>query len=382
MYISQKIELKLNNQQKLDFENYFGYSRYIYNKALNVWKDMYEMHQKDKSNPKPTHRKVRDKLKTIKKEWEHDLPKMILETSCEDLGKAFNMMWKTHSKYPKYKKKNKCKKSCRFFRKDKYTLQVNNKKLKLQGISYKIKMKEDLKISGDIREVTISNVNNRYFASIIVDTKEDYFKIDNKLYCGIDLGIKDLAIVNGDDGFYRKYHSLIKKLEPLYLKIDFYNKCLSRKVFNSNKYNLMKVKLNGVYYRIKNIRNDYLHKITSNIVKRYKYICIEDLKVSNMIQNKHLAKSIGQSCWYTFREMLNYKAKIYGNKIIIADKFFPSTQLCSNCGHLFTKENKLKLNQRKYICPDCGSIIDRDFNASINLKEYGRRFMGMANEDF
>ena len=383
MYLSQKIELKLNKQQKEDFKQYFGYSRYIYNKALDVWSQMYRDYQSDNTLKKPTHRRVRDFLKKNLEDWEINMPKMILETSCEDLGKAFNMMWKTKSKYPKYKSFHKSKKSCRFFRKNEYSLQVkDNKYLKLQGLNYLLKMKETLKISGIIKEVTISCVNNKYYASFIVDCVDTFFQIDNELYCGIDLGIKDLAIINGDDGFYRKYHSIIKKLKFLYERIDYYNKVLSRKTLYSKNYEKVRAKLNRDYERIKNIRNDYLNKITTNITTRYKYITIEDLKVSNMIKNKRLSRSIGESCWYTFKEMLINKSKIYGNKIIIADRFFPSTQLCSNCGYVFTGKNKLTLNKRKYICPDCGKIIDRDFNASINLKEYGRRNVGLANEGF
>jgi len=381
MYIAQKIELKIKKSQIEYLNQCFGYSRHIYNKALDTWKEIYSLYKEDNSNPKPSHRKVRDVLKGCKEEWEENLPKMILETACEDLGKAYNMMWKNVGKYPKYKSKHKSKSSFRIFRKDNYTIQIKDKKnLKLRGIDFFLKMKEPLKINGIIKEVTISNKGSKYYASFILDTNEESFQIENNLYCGIDLGIKDLAIINGDDGLFKKYHSIIKKLKPLYEKINYYNKLLSKKVKNSNKYNLTRTKLNNTYDRIVNIRNDYLHKITTNICTRYKNITIEDLKVSNLIKNKHLSKSIGNSCWYTFRKMLEYKSKMYNNTIIIADRFFPSTQLCSNCGHVFVKENKMTLKDRKYICPDCGKIIDRDFNASTNLKEYGRRFMSLANE--
>lgn len=390
MYISQRIEIKPNKSQQMYLEECFDYSRYIYNKALEIWNKMYENYKKDNNLPKPTHRKVRDIIKTLpKQEWELLLPKMIIETATEDLGKAFNMMWKTKSKHPKFKSKKKSKKSFRFYKKNKWTIQIKeNKKLQLNGfldksISNLFKMTEniyDLE-NLDIKEVTISYVNYKYYASFVMECSENnFYNIDNDLYCGIDLGIKSFAIVNGDDGLFKKYDSLNKKLIKYYKNIDFYNKVLSRKVPGSNHYEKTRIKLNHNYLKIKNIRKDYIEKITTNIVTRYKYICIEDLQVSNMIKNKKLSRKIAECNWYTFKETLIRKSKMYGNIIIIADKWFPSTQLCSNCGHIFTKDKKLKLSDRVYKCPECGEIIDRDFNASINLKQYGKRFIGMANE--
>jgi putative transposase len=231
-------------------------------------------------------------------------------------------------------------------------------------------MKECLRFNGIIKECVISCVNFTYYASfrIELDNLDNFFKIDNNLYCGVDLGIKDLAIINGSDGYYKKYSSLIiSKLKYYNKKIDYYNRILSKKIPNSNNYEKTRIKLNHCYKRIKNIRNDYLNKITTNLCKRYKYICIEDLPINNLLKNRKLSRYIALSCWYTFKCMLSYKSDLYNNIIILAEREYPSSQLCSNCGN----RQKLKLSQRIYKCPKCGLIIDRDFNASINLKNYG-----------
>ena len=386
MYKSIKIEIRPNKSQIEIFEQAFGYSRYIYNKALDKWKELYEEWKLDNSKQKPTHRKVRDELKKSKEDWEDIQCKQILDTACEDLGKAYNMMWKGHGKYPKYKSKRNGKFTARFYRKNEYSLQIKgikNNKLKLQGINSLIHMKESLSHDKylSIQEVTISKRAGKYFASIVMKVNDNNKLIHNGEFVGIDLGVKDLAIINDSKGLFRKYHSLNKKLIPLYKKIDFYQKVLSRKVYGSNKYEVTRIKLQRTYLRIDNIKKDYLNKITSNIIKNYQYITIEDLKVSNMIKNRNLSKSISQSNWRQFRTMLETKAESNGNIIIIADRWFPSTQLCSSCGSILTNDEKLKLSQRKYKCKHCENEMDRDYNAAVNLKLYGMRNIGMANEN-
>jgi putative transposase len=163
------------------------------------------------------------------------------------------------------------------------------------------------------------------------------------------------------------------------MKVDYYNRILSRKVPNSKNYEKTRAKLNHNYLRIKNIRKDYLDKITTFIALNYRNIVIESLKVKNLSKNRRLSKVIWESCFYTFRCMLEYKSKLYKSNLIIAKNNFPSTQLCSKCGNRLTKHNKITLKQRTYKCPKCGFIIDRDFNSSINLKLYGMNIVGMAN---
>lgn len=386
-YDARKIELRLNEEQKKIFDQAFGYSRYIYNKALDEWKRMYKAWKEDNSQTKPNNRKVRDILKASREDWEYNQLNVLIETTVEDLAKAFNMMWKGYGKYPKYKSRRNQKDSCRFFRKTKYSLQIKgdkSNKLKLAGISSLIHMKESLHLKEDhtIQEVTISKKANRYYAGVVVR----YIQQDNKnsskedSYIGIDLGVKDFAIINDDKGLYKKYKSLSSKLIPLHERIKIYSKILSRKNYRSNNYEKARTKLNRTYERITNIRKDFLHKLSTHITNKYKYICIEDLKVSNMIRNKNLSKSIAEQGWREFRTMLEYKAEKNDCKIIVADRWFPSSQICSCCGNVLQGSDKIKLSQRVYHCHKCGNKIDRDYNASVNLKLYGMRFVGQVKE--
>ena len=385
-YNARKIELRLNEGQKQIFEQAFGYSRYIYNKALDEWKRMYEAWKEDKSQDKPNNRKVRDSLKASREDWEYNQLNILIESTVEDLAKAVNMMWKGDGKYPKYKSRKNQKDSCRFFRRNEYSLQVKgekNNKLKLVGVSSLIHMKESLSLKEDntIQEVTISKKANRYYASIVTRCFKDSKKTskDNS-YIGVDLGVKDFAIINDNKGLYRKYKSLNSKLIPLYNRIDIYNKILSKKCYESKNYEKARTKLNRTYERITNIRKDFLHKLSTHITTKYKYICIEDLKVSNMIKNKNLSKYISQQGWREFRTMLEYKAERNDCKIIVADRWFPSSQICSCCGNILTGNGKLKLTQRTYHCHECNNKLDRDYNAAVNLKLYGMRFVGQVKE--
>ena len=385
-YNARKIELRLNGEQKKIFNQAFGYSRYIYNKALDEWKRMYETWKEDDSQVKPNNRKIRDILKSSKEDWEEDQLKMVMETSVEDLAKSFNMMWKGCGKYPKYKSRRNQKDSCRFYRKNEYSLQVKGdktNKLKLVGLSSLIHMKEPLhlKEGHTIQEITVSKRADRYYASIVIRYLRDN-KIVSKedSYLGIDLGVKDFAIINDDKGLYKKYKSLSSKLIPLHKRIAIYNKILDRKHYGSKNYEKARTKLNRTYERISNVRKDYLHKISTHITTKYKYICIEDLKVSNMMKNKNLSKYIAEQGWREFRTMLEYKAEKNDCRIITADRWFPSSQICSCCGNVLQGKDKLKLSQRVYHCHECGNKIDRDYNAAVNLKLYGKRAVGQVKE--
>ena len=385
-YNARKIELRLNKEQKKIFDQAFGYSRYIYNKALDEWKKMYEAWREDSSQIKPDSRKIRDSLKTSQEDWEKDQLKMVMETSVEDLSKAFNMMWKGHGKYPKYKGRRNQKDSCRFYRKNEYSLQVKGEKankLKVQGTTFLIHMKESLylKENHTIQEVTITKRADRYYAGIVIRHLKDEKKSHTEdSYVGIDLGVKDFAVINDDKGLYKKYKSLSSKLIPLHKRIKIYNRILDRKDYGSKNYEKARTKLSRTHERIRNIRKDFLHKLSTHITMKYKYICIEDLKVSNMMKNKNLSKYVAEQGWREFRTMLEYKAERNDCKIITADRWFPSSQICSCCGNVLQGKDKLKLSQRTYHCHECGNKIDRDYNAAVNLKLYGMRSIGQVKE--
>lgn len=195
---------------------------------------------------------------------------------------------------------------------------------------------------------------------------------------GIDLGIKDLAICS--DGKVYKNINKSKKIKRLEKKKRRLQRSISRKIKNSERKgrqtcNTVKAKKKflKVSHKLTNIRHNYLHQTTSSIVKREpSFICIEDLNVSGMMKNRHLSKAVQQQCFYEFRRQIEYKAAWNNIKIVIADRFYPSSKACYCCG---TIKKDLKLSDRIYKCECYGNVIDRDYQAALNLKQYGENFI-------
>jgi len=237
---------------------------------------------------------------------------------------------------------------------------IEGNHIKIPKLKSMIKIEQHRQFTGLIKSCTISQVpSGKYFISILVDS--EIIKLPetgNKI--GVDLGIKEFAITSDGDFFSNPKH--LKKSEKRLAKLQ---KDLSRKQNGSNNRKKAKIKVAKLHEKISNQRKDMLHKISTQLINENQVIVIEDLKVSNMIKNHKLAKSIADASWSEFRRMLEYKAKWYGREIIIAPSNYASSQLCSNCGN---KSSQTKdLSCRTYICPVCGMIMDRDINASKNL---------------
>lgn len=362
--ISQKIRIYPNKTTKKYLDECFNYSRYCYNKGLEIWNKMYE------DDLSPDFRKVRNLYKqSYKEDWEIFYSPNILDNAINDLSKGFDLFFKKISKYPKFKSKHKARKSFTINRKNDSTIRIINNRLYLPKIKSGIRLSETINYNGIIKLCTISEKNNRYFASFTIETDmEEFYSNTLENYVGIDVNIRHFDISEKN----HRYNFPLSKKEMKHYedKIKFYQKSLSKKVKGSNKYNKTRAKLNNIYYRLTNIQEDWLHKFTTYICVNYKNICIEDLNVNGMLKNKHLSKAIHQSNFYKFKTYLRYKCDLYDNNLILADRFFPSTQKCCKCGYIKTKNNKMKLSDRRYICPKCKNEIDRDYNSAINLKLY------------
>ena len=386
MYVSQRIEIKPNKTTIKLFENYFNYNRYCYNKALENWNNLYKQFKNKEIEKRPNSRRVRDHLKSIKEDWEKDYSPIIIETACEDVDRAFKFFWKGLTKFPKFKsKKNKnIKFSFRYQRKNPSTFRIKDeKRLFLQRFPYPIKMTEKIRFDGLLKTLTISKKANRYFATFVIDINPSYYQnfhpnSNDKNICGIDLGVKTLAII-ADNKFennkkFYKCKSIIKDIEKYYKKISYYDKRMSKKIYGSKKYEAMRIKLQKIYNRIHNLEYNYIHKFTKRICRRYKYICIENLKSKNLQKRHSLARNIRNSLFYSIRKQFEYKSQFYNCILIKADRFFPSTQMSSCCGNILKGKDKLKLKSRKYKCKKCGLIRNRDLNAAINLRNYGKQW--------
>ena len=371
MLKSIKIQIYPNTVQKEFIAKQLGCCRLIYNKLLDYKKTQYEQNKQSVSLSQ-----LGKYLTNLKKQDEYlflnDVYSVCLQQSMQDLIKAYDNFFKLHKGYPKFKSKKDTKQSCRFsnvmfkYKCDK----INGNRItlikQLSNILFKCSRKDEIYLNHlqkYIQSITlIKSSSEKYYLSICIDyniiQKE---KLDTII--GLDLGIKDFIVdSNGNryenKHFYKNQENKLKKL----------NKQLSKKQKGSNNRNKVRIKLAKVYEKITNQRNTYLHQITSKLVNENQIICIEDLNVKGMLQNHKLAKSIQELSFYEFRRQLEYKCRWYGRQLIIIDRFYPSSKTCHNCGHIY---KGLKLNEREWICPHCGKLIDRDYNASLNILDEG-----------
>jgi putative transposase len=267
---------------------------------------------------------------------------------------AFGRFFKGISKRPKFKKRNK---SVDSFYVGGDQIKIKNKSIWVPQLSW-VRLKELLRFEGPIRSATFSRKADRWFVSLHVDTTIAP-KSPSKKAVGVDLGINSL--VHTSDGV-----SILspKPLRKSLRALARASRRLSRKENGSKAKGKQRLKVQKIHVRITNIRKDALHKTSSYLTSQYKSIAIEDLNVSGMLKNHKLSRAISDLGFYELRRQLEYKAKMYGNTLVVADRFFPSSKKCSSCG---SSKKELSLKERVYTC-DCGISLDRDLNAALNLR--------------
>ena len=370
MLKSIKIRIYPNVVQKKFISKQLGCCRFIYNKLLDYKKTYYEQYKQNISLSQ-----LGRYLTNLKKQDEYlflnDVYSVCLQQSMQDLIRAYDNFFKLHKGYPKFKSKKDTKQSCRFsnqiFKKKK---KINGNRItlikQLKNILFKCSMKDEIYLNHNqnkIYSVTLTKIStNKYYLSICIDYNIKY-KEQLDTVIGLDLGIKDFIVDSNGNRYENKHFYKIQERKIMKL-----NKQLSRKQNNSNNRNKVRIKLAKVYEKISNQRNTYLHQITSKLVNENQIICIEDLNVKGMMSNHKLAKSIQELSLYEFRRQLEYKCRWYGCQLVIIDRFYPSSKICHNCGYIY---KDLKLCDREWICPHCGKLIDRDYNASLNILNEG-----------
>ena len=236
-----------------------------------------------------------------------------------------------------------------------------------------LKIVVDRQFKGVLKSITVSKNNlNQFFVSALVEESiEEFEKTDKSV--GIDLGLKDLIITSDNHkilnpNFFRDNQSKLKKAQQR----------LSRKKKNSKRFVKQKEKIAKLHLKVSNQRNYFLHNLSTYLIKNYDYLYLETLNIKGMVKNRKLAKSISDAAWGTFVNMLKYKGIWYGKNIFQIETFFPSSKLCCKCNF---KNDELKLKDREWICPECGTLHDRDLNAAINiLKEGQLKFLGLIEE--
>ena len=375
----QKVRLYPNQTMKKVIDDLCDYRRYCWNRGLALWNDMYDSSLVlDDKKLKPSKRKVRDELVANKEDWQYQLSARCLQLAISDLGKAwsnfFNKAMPDWGK-PKFKSKKAPRQG---FKTDR--AKVINGKLRLdkpRGIKtwYDIKFKGAKSLEGDLKVVSIYRENGKYWASLPFEVEiAEKDKISNKT--AVDINVGHFNYTEG------KVNTLPNHLKNLYKRIKHYQRQLARKrVVNGRKatqshnYVKTRAKLQRDYRKVANIQHDIIHKFTTKLVSDYDKIAIEDLDVKKMLMTHVASKGLQRSLFGYFRQVLTYKAEWYGRYLKLADKYYPSTQRCSNCDHIKTGEDKIGLdgNQKyktkhnEYICYACGFEMDRDENAVKNL---------------
>ena len=308
------------------------------------------------------------------KAWIKEVSSKAIKKSIENGYTAFTRFFKHQSAFPRFKKKGKSDVKMYFVKSNPKDCTCERHRLKIPTLGWvRIKEKGYIPTSKDgyvVRSGTISIKAGRYYVSVLVELPDMKVANSNNEGIGIDLGIKDFAIISNG----KTYKNINKsaKLKKLEKQLRREQRCLSRKYENlkkgeSTQKNIQKQKLKvqKLYHRINNIRTDYINKVIAEIVKtKPSYITIEDLNVSGMMKNRHLSKAVASQKFYEFRTKLKAKCNENGIELRVVDRWYPSSKICHCCGAI---KKDLKLSDRIYRC-DCGYVEDRDFNAALNLR--------------
>lgn len=386
MIKSIKVRLNPNNKQLTKLFQYAGCARFAYNWAIAREEENYKQGNKFLSD-----NELRKEFTQLKKQpkyqWLNQVSNNVTKQAIKDACNAYKKFFKGQCEHPKFKSKKHTQPS---FYQDNVKLQFSNTHVKVEGFSIsKKKNKQKLnwiRLCEKGRIPTDCKYTNPrftydglyWYVSVGIEV-EDSISIPLNDGVGIDLGIKDLVICS-DGNIYKNINktNAIKKLEKRKRRLQ---RSISRR-YEKNKKGASYCKTNNIIKkekellkiikRLTNTRQNYLHQTTSEIVKREpSFICMENLHVSGMMKNRHLSKAVQQQKFYEFRRQIEYKSAWNNIPVIIADRFFPSSKLCSCCGNI---KKDLKLSDRVYKC-ECGNIIDRDYQASLNLKMYGKNVL-------
>lgn len=355
MLRAHKIELRANNKQATYFAKSCGAARKAYNWALEEWQKQYQ------AGGKPTEAALRRQLNSIKRKefpWMLEVTKNAPQMAIMQLGDAFKNFFAKRAKYPTFRKK---------WVDDRFTLTndqfaVNGSRIRIPHLGW-MRMRESLRYNGKIVSATISRRANKWFVSITVEVPKPTLSAanDNQVAVGVDLGLTHFAVLSTGEKITgpKPHKALMSRLKRL-------SKSLSRKQLKSNNRKKAKIKLARLHYRIANIRCDALHQLTTRLVNEFDLIGIEDLHVKGMLKNRKLSRSVADMGFHEFRRQLDYKTSSTEKKLVVADRWFASSKICSDCDE---KSDSLSLSVREWTCSFCSAHHDRDINAAKNLKK-------------
>ncbi|MBU5440357.1 IS200/IS605 family element transposase accessory protein TnpB [Tissierella sp. MSJ-40] len=377
MLKAYKYRIYPNEKQKKQLAKTFGCVRFIYNYYLSMKKEIYETEKKSLSKIDCNNHLNQVLKKDNKYSWLKEVDKFSLTNSIYNLDTAYQNFFTEIKKgnnnqgYPRYKsKKNNYKSYKTNFTNNNIEVDFINNKIKLPKLKW-IKAKVHREFHGKIKSATISKTpTNRYYVSMLVETQiEPLSQNNNKI--GIDLGITDMLIDSNGNKIPNP-----KTLYKYEQKLTKEQRKLSKKERGSKNFHKQRIKVAKVHEKTTNIRKDYLHKLTFNIISENQVIITESLNVSGMIKNKNLSKAISDVSWSEFTRQLEYKSDWYKRTYHKIDPFYPSSQHCNNCGYKNQKTKNLSI--RNWTCPECNKEHDRDINAAINILNQGLNELQIA----
>ncbi len=354
--LAHSIALDPNRRQSDYFARAVGTARFAYNNALAMWSSAYKVD--GKVNPAKLQRDFNATRQEVFP-WMNEVSSYVYAYPWIQLRQAFSAFFRKTARYPKFRAKHRNSESFYVHNKDMWfdgkKLHLGPKKFALGTIG----MREKMRLEGKVMGATIRRDVDRWVISVQVDVGEYHRERVSDGVVGVDLGITTLATLSTGEKIAGS-----KPLKKILSRLRRASRRHSKKKKGSNNREKSRFRLAKLHRHIRNIRKDALHRLTTKLCRENQAVVIEDLSVRGMMRNRRLARHIADMGWYEFRRQMEYKCLIYGTKLTVADRFFPSSKRCSDCGVVCAE---LKLGDRTYRCPSCGFELDRDLNAAINL---------------
>ena len=362
--------------EQVDFINkQLGCCRFVYNNCLAFRKDSYQNEHISVSSSEAVKH-----ITSLKKdnEWLKDVHSKVLQQSVRDMNQAYDNFFKLHKGFPKFKSKHDNRQSCRF-PKDAF-IGVRGNRIDLikvlKDIHFKCSRNDERYLNRNqdkVKSITLSKEpNGKFYLSVLIDKPLRQVPQSSSMV-GLDLGIKDFAVTS-DGQVIENFH--FKKNEESRLKR--LQRQISKKVVGSKNREKARLRFAKLNEKIRNRKLNFLHDVTNHLIDENQVIVMEDLNVKGMVRNHKLAESISEVNWGEFRRMLTYKAAWHGRQLVFIDRFYPSSKRCNHCGYIY---KELTLKDRQWVCPKCGSLIDRDYNAALNILEEGERIIGLSSPE-
>lgn len=368
VYQAFRYELKPNNKQVGLLIKYCGVARFAWNWGLARRRTEYETTGKSSNFIKQS--RQLNALKEAEFSWMYDVSKCAPQEALRNLDRAFINFWRECKKgrnvgYPKFKKKG-----MHDSFKLTYWIKIDRKSIRLPRLGW-VRIKEGTgKFKGHILSATVSREVDRWYCSLCVEMERVEPQSIMGDVVGIDLGLNSFAVIS--NGLEHIHIEAPKPLKKRLVKLQRLSRQQSRKQKTSQNRKKANLSLARCHRKVRNTRKDFINKLTAELAKTKSVICIENLNVKGMVRNRHLAMSIADVGWGDFRRQLEYKTKWYGSRLVAIPRFEPSSKMCHVCGEI---NNNLKLSDRKWICLKCGTLHDRDENASDNVRNCGLKIL-------